>query len=164
MSSNPVPTIDSVLFRQACGRFATGITIVTVIGPDGAPHGMTVNSFTSVSLDPPMVLVCIDRKATILPKILATRSIGINILAEDQRDLSTQFARRGMDRFEAVAWTAGELGVPVIAGSLAHFACELTREVDGGDHLILIAEVRQFQYSEGQPLLYFASGYANLLP
>jgi flavin reductase (DIM6/NTAB) family NADH-FMN oxidoreductase RutF len=161
-ASTPASAADSVVFRQACGKFATGITIVTVIGPDGAPHGMTVNSFTSVSLDPPLVLVCIDRKATILPKLEAARSIGINILAEDQRDLSAQFARRGTDRFEAVPWFSGELGVPLIDGALAHFECEKTTVADGGDHLIFIARARYLRCSEGRPLLYFASGYANL--
>jgi flavin reductase (DIM6/NTAB) family NADH-FMN oxidoreductase RutF len=140
MSSNPVETVDSIAFRHACGRFATGITIVTVIGPDGVPHGMTVNSFTSVSLDPPLILVCIDRKATILPKLKAAKYIGVNVLEEGQQDLSSQFARRGMDRFESVPWSAGELGVPILDGALAHFECEIVSEVDGGDHLILIAE------------------------
>jgi len=170
MSSNPMPpcvpspaqTVDSAAFRMACGKFATGITIVTVIGPDGLPHGMTVNSFTSVSLDPPLVLVCIDRKATICPKLQATECFGINVLAENQRDLSTHFARRGTDRFESVPWIAGERGVPLIDGALAHYECEVTRVTDGGDHLIFIAEVRHLQCFEGRPLLYFASGYETL--
>jgi flavin reductase (DIM6/NTAB) family NADH-FMN oxidoreductase RutF len=163
MSSNPtVQGIDSAAFRQACGKFATGITIVTVIGADGLPHGMTVNSFTSVSLEPPLVLVCIDRKATILPKLEASRAIGINILAEDQRDLSAQFARRGTDRFETVPWTAGELGVPLIDGALAHYECSVTSVTEGGDHLIFIAEVRHLQCFAGRPLLYYESRYETL--
>jgi flavin reductase (DIM6/NTAB) family NADH-FMN oxidoreductase RutF len=162
MSSNTLPAVDSAAFRKACGRFATGITIVTVIGPDGHPHGMTVNSFTSVSLEPPMVLVCIDRKATILPKLEASKAIGINVLAENQRDLSTQFARRGMDRFEAVPWFSGETGVPLLDGVLAQYECEVTTVVDGGDHLIFVAEVRHLQCFDGRPLLYYASGYETL--
>jgi flavin reductase (DIM6/NTAB) family NADH-FMN oxidoreductase RutF len=167
MSSNPLPpcaptAVDSRAFRNACGKFATGITIVTVIGPDGLPHGMTVNSFTSVSLEPPLVLVCIDRKATILPKLEDSGTIGINVLAEDQRDLSTQFSRRGTDRFETVPWFAGELGVPLIYGVLAHYECTVTTIADGGDHLIFIAEVRHLQCFQGRPLLYFGSEYATL--
>jgi flavin reductase (DIM6/NTAB) family NADH-FMN oxidoreductase RutF len=162
MSSNPAQAVDSVAFRMACGKFATGITIVTVIGPDGLPHGMTVNSFTSVSLDPPLVLVCIDRKATIRPKLEAANAIGINVLAENQRDLSAQFSRRGTDRFETTPWFAGELGVPLIDGALAHYECETERITDGGDHLIFIAEVRHLQCFNGRPLLYYASGYETL--
>jgi len=162
MSSNPVQAADSAAFRMACGKFATGITIVTVIGPDGLPHGMTVNSFTSVSLDPPLVLVCIDREAAIRPKLEASNVIGINILGENQRHLSVQFSRHGTDRFETTPWFAGELGVPLIEGTLAHYECEIERVVDGGDHLIFIAEVRHLQCFSGRPLLYYASGYETL--
>jgi flavin reductase (DIM6/NTAB) family NADH-FMN oxidoreductase RutF len=166
MSSNPVPpcipTVDSAAFRHACGKFATGITIVTVIGPDGLPHGMTVNSFTSVSLEPPLVLVCIDRKATILPKLQAARYFGINVLSESQQDLSAQFARRGMDRFEAVPWFPGELSVPLLDGALAQYECSVNSVTEGGDHLIFIGEVQHLQCFAGRPLLYYASGYATL--
>ena len=155
-------SVDPAAFRQACGKFATGITIVTVIGPDGLPHGMTVNSFTSVSLEPPLVLVCIDRKATILPKLQSARDFGINVLAEDQQDLSTQFARRGLDRFDAVPWSAGELGVPLIDGALAHYECSVASLTEGGDHLIFIGEVQRLQCFAGRPLLYYESGYATL--
>jgi flavin reductase (DIM6/NTAB) family NADH-FMN oxidoreductase RutF len=123
---------------------------------------MTVNSFTSVSLDPPMVLVCIDRKATILHKLKAANTIGINVLAENQRDLSAQFARRGTDRFGAVPWFEGETGVPLLDGVLAHYECEVTSTAEGGDHLIFIAEVRHLQCFAGRPLLYFESGYETL--
>jgi flavin reductase (DIM6/NTAB) family NADH-FMN oxidoreductase RutF len=166
MSSNPlppcVPSVDSAAFRQACGKFATGITIVTVMGPDGLPHGMTVNSFTSVSLEPPLVLVCIDRKAAILPKLQAARYFGINVLAEEQQALSTQFARRGTDRFESVPWFAGELGVPLLDGALAHYECSVASVTEGGDHLIFIAEVQHLQCFAGRPLLYYGSDYATL--
>jgi (E)-2-((N-methylformamido)methylene)succinate hydrolase len=166
MSSNVVPPcapgVDSWLYRTACGKFATGITIVTVVGQDGLPHGMTVNSFTSVSLDPPLVLVCIDRKAAILAKLEKAEFFGINVLAENQKDFSAQFARPGTDRFEAVPWFPGELGVPLLGGVLAYYECAVTEIVDAGDHRIFIAEVRRLQCFEGQPLLYFASGYRTL--
>ena len=166
MSSNVAPpcapAVDPAGFRQACGKFATGITVVTVIGPDGSPHGITVNSFTSVSLEPPLVLFCIDRKATILPKLEAASHIGINVLAESQRNLSALFARHGIDRFDDVPWAAGELGVPLLNDVLAHYECEVARTVDGGDHLIFISEVRHLQCFEGRPLLYYASRYESL--
>jgi flavin reductase (DIM6/NTAB) family NADH-FMN oxidoreductase RutF len=166
MSSNVVPPcapgVDSSLYRTACGKFATGITVVTVVGQDGLPHGITVNSFTSVSLDPPLVLVCIDRKATILPKLEKAEFIGINVLAEDQKELSVQFARAGTDRFEAVPWITGELGAPLLEGALAYYECAVTEIVDAGDHKIFIAEVQHLRCFEGRPLLYFASGYRTL--
>jgi flavin reductase (DIM6/NTAB) family NADH-FMN oxidoreductase RutF len=163
MSSNLMrPPVDSAAFRKACGTFATGITIVTVMGPDGNPHGITVNSFTSVSLEPPMVLVCIDRKATILPQLEAAQYIGINVLSEDQRDLSAQFARRGMDRFESAPWFSGQFAVPLLEGSLSHYECAVHTVAEGGDHLIFIAEVLHLQCFAGRPLLYFASSYATL--
>ena len=162
MSSHTLPTVDSEAFRTACGKFATGITIVTVIGADGLPQGMTANSFTSVSLEPPMVLVCIDRKATILPKMEVAKTFGINVLAENQRDLSAQFSRRGTDRFETVPWFAGETGVPLLDGVLAHYECEVINIVEGGDHLIFIAEVRHLRCFAGRPLLYYASCYETL--
>jgi flavin reductase (DIM6/NTAB) family NADH-FMN oxidoreductase RutF len=166
MSSNAapplVPAVDSSVFRTACGKFATGITIVTVIGNDGLPHGMTANSFTSVSLDPPLVLVCIDRTAAILPHLEASEHIGINVLAEDQQVLSAQFARRGTNRFEAAQWFPGELGVPLLEGVLANYECAISEIIDAGDHRIFIAEVRHLRCFAGRPLLYFASGYRSL--
>jgi flavin reductase (DIM6/NTAB) family NADH-FMN oxidoreductase RutF len=166
MSSDPmqpcVPIVDSAAFRLACGKFATGITVVTVIGPDGLPHGITVNSFTSVSLEPPLVLVCIDRKAAILPKLQAANYFGINVSAENHQAISTQFARHGLDRFETVSWFAGELGVPLLEGALAHYECSVVSATEGGDHLIFIGEVQHLQCFAGRPLLYYESGYATL--
>jgi flavin reductase (DIM6/NTAB) family NADH-FMN oxidoreductase RutF len=166
MSSNaaspPAPGLDSTLFRTACGKFSTGITVVTVIDEDGQPYGMTANSFTSVSLDPPLVLICIDRKAAILPRLEAAKCIGINILAEDQKALSAQFARRGVNRFEAAGWFPGETGVPLLEGVLAYFECSMTAIFEGGDHRIFLAEVQHLKCFEGRPLLYFASEYHSL--
>jgi flavin reductase (DIM6/NTAB) family NADH-FMN oxidoreductase RutF len=147
---------------MACGKFATGITIVTVMGDDGAPHGMTVNSFTSVSLDPPLVLVCIDRKALILPRLEASEYIGINVLSDSQLAISSQFARSVTDRFEAVKWFPGELAVPLLEGVLATYECAVTGIVDAGDHKIFIADVRHLRCFEGKPLIYFSSGYKTL--
>jgi hypothetical protein len=162
-AANPAaPVVESTAFRAACGKFATGITVVTVMGDDGQPYGMTANSFTSVSLDPPLVAVCIDRKATMLPLLEAAKHIGINILSESQRDVSAQFARRGSNRFEATDWNPGELSVPLLPGVLAHFECSVAAIHEGGDHRIVLAEVQRLKYFEGRPLLYFASRYETL--
>lgn len=166
MSSNavthPAPGSDSSLFRTACGKFATGITVVTVTGEDGQPYGMTANSFTSVSLDPPLVLICIDRKAAVLPRLESAKYIGINVLAEDQKPVSAQFARRGVNRFDSAGWFTGHTGVPLLEGVLAQFECAVSEVFEGGDHRIFLAEVLYIKYFEGRPLLYFSSGYQTL--
>jgi (E)-2-((N-methylformamido)methylene)succinate hydrolase len=166
MSSNaatpPASGLDSSVFRTACGKFSTGVTVVTVIGEDGHPYGMTANSFTSVSLDPPLVLICVDRKAAILSRLETAKFIGINVLAEDQKALSAQFARRGVNRFESAGWFPGQTGVPLLEGVLAYFECTISGIMEGGDHRIFLAEVQHLKCFEGRPLLYFASGYHSL--
>jgi flavin reductase (DIM6/NTAB) family NADH-FMN oxidoreductase RutF len=168
MSSQPVQgagdatPVDSDRFRRACARFATGITVVTTLDPDGNPHGMTANSFTSVSLDPPLVLVCVDFRAKILHTLRNAERLGINVLSEHQQDLSSTFARSGADRFSGVQWHAGASGVPLLPGALAWLECVLVNNVEAGDHAILIARVNHAECHDGRPLLYFSSGYHHL--
>ena len=166
MSSKPAPPrsahVDKALFRRACGHFPTGVTILTVIDAKGAPHGMTASSFTSVSLDPPLVLVCVDHRAAVMKHLRRAEHIGINILSEGQHELSQRFATRGHDRFDGVDWSAGRHGVPLIPGALASFECGMHRLVDAGDHAILIAEVLSAEHRDGRPLVYFGSGYHKL--
>jgi flavin reductase (DIM6/NTAB) family NADH-FMN oxidoreductase RutF len=154
--------LDSDLFRKTCGRFATGIAIATVSAPDGTPFGLTVNSFTSVSAVPPLVLICIDYRSTILPYFRASSSYCVNVLAEGQRNLSERFSERIPDRFEGLVWTAGELGSPVLQDCLASMECSVVQTVEAGDHAIFIAEVIRANYREGKPLLYFGSDYRLL--
>jgi flavin reductase (DIM6/NTAB) family NADH-FMN oxidoreductase RutF len=166
MSSNLaqpcVSAVDPGMFRAACAKFSTGITIVTVMSPDGVPRGMTANSFTSVSLDPPMILICVDRKAAILPHLEAADHFGVNILNENQQDLSTQFARPGINRFETLQWASGELGVPLLPDVLATFECAVQQIVEAGDHRIFLATVCFINSQEGRPLVYFSSKYQTL--
>ena len=150
------------LFRKAAGRFATGITIATVVDTEGAPHGLTVNSFTSVSLQPPLVLVCIAHAAFTLERFRTAKYFGINILASDQRDLSDHFARKGHDRFATIEWTPGETGVPMLPGALATMECEVYSTVRAGDHDIFIGQVMRIEMQEKRPLLYWSSGYHTL--
>ena len=149
-------------FRQACSRFATGITISTVIGPDGAPHGLTANSFTSVSLDPPLVLICIDQRANIVDPFRVSKYFGINVLGSDQPELSNRFAGRGQDRFGGVSWRPGQYDVPLLDGSIAQFECAVKSVIEAGDHLIFIGEVVAAEFFDGEPLLYFRSRYVKL--
>jgi flavin reductase (DIM6/NTAB) family NADH-FMN oxidoreductase RutF len=154
--------VTPALFRGVCSKFATGVTIVTVLGPEGEPHGLTANSFTSVSLTPPLVLICIDHSASILPLFRSALHFGINILNEDQKDMSTRFARKGQNRFHGIEWRAGRCGVPELGGVLAFMECTLLNSVDAGDHAILIGEVTHAEVGHGNPLLYFDSGYRTL--
>jgi flavin reductase (DIM6/NTAB) family NADH-FMN oxidoreductase RutF len=146
-----------------CGKFATGITIVTVLDSFGAPNGMTANSFTSVSLSPPLILVSIDRKASILGYFRPGTPFAINILGEEHKELSSRFARSSQDRrFDGVAWSPGETGAPILADMLATVECAVTQRVEAGDHVVMIGEALHATWREGRPLLYFNSGYDEL--
>jgi 3-hydroxy-9,10-secoandrosta-1,3,5(10)-triene-9,17-dione monooxygenase reductase component len=160
--SSDTSRVTGELFRHAAGRFATGITIATVRDPEGAPHGLTVNSFTSVSLDPPLVLVCIAHAAVTLESFRTAKHFGINILASDQRELSDHFARKGHNRFATIEWVPGETGVPLLPGVLAAIECEVHSTVRAGDHDIFLGEVVKVDVNEKRPLLYFGSAYHTL--
>ena len=166
MSSKPVrqlpARVDQAHFRRTCARFPTGVTILTVVDAEGAPHGMTASSFTSVSLDPPLVLVCVDHRATVMEHLQRCQHFGVNVLSEEQHELSARFARRGEARFDGVPWNRGPQGVPLIPEALAWFECGMHRMVDAGDHAILIGEVLSAGHQEGRPLVYFGSRYHRL--
>jgi flavin reductase (DIM6/NTAB) family NADH-FMN oxidoreductase RutF len=146
-------------FRNALGSFVTGVTAVTTRLEDGRPVGFTANSFTSVSLDPPLILVCIGKSSSNFDTFAKTRHFCVNILAESQQHISQQFASKGVDRFAGLAWSAGALGSPVIDDSLAWFECALHESVDAGDHLILIGRVEEFGQTIGSPLAYCRGNY-----
>ena len=157
-----LPLIEQQLFRRVCGKYATGITVLTVLDSKAGPQGMTANSFTSVSLDPPMVLVCIDRKARILGYFAAGTRFAINVLHEDQKELSTCFARSGLDRFQGIAWSPGQNGCPIFPDVLASLECSVSQMVEAGDHVVVIGEVFHATWRDGQPLIYFNSSYQAL--
>lgn len=159
---DPFVPVDTWLYRRTCAQFTTGITVVTVLDNLGRPHGMTVNSFSSVSLDPPLVLVSIDLRNAILGHFISSSWFAINILAEHQEPLSHHFSRPSEDRFVDVDWRAGVSGMPILEGTLAHLECSVVRTFEAGDHTLLIGEVRQAGYREGKPLVYFNSGYQSL--
>jgi flavin reductase (DIM6/NTAB) family NADH-FMN oxidoreductase RutF len=154
--------LDRDVFRKTCARFATGIAVATVSGPDGAPYGITVNSFTSVSAAPPLVLVCIDYRSSILTHFRGSAWYGINVLSEAQQRLSERFAARVPDRFESLAWQRGESGVPILGDCLANLECSVVQTVEAGDHAIFIAEVVRASARDGNPLLYFGSQYRKI--
>lgn len=158
----PLGSVDRALFRRACAQFATGVVVATVVDSAGGPHGLTVNSFTSVSLDPPLVLFCIDLRAAVLPHFQAASHFAINVLASHQRDLSNRFASKPDQRFDGVAWRPGETGAPVLDGCIAHLECLVRQVMEGGDHLIFLGEVVAAESPGGDPLLYFSSRYQSL--
>jgi flavin reductase (DIM6/NTAB) family NADH-FMN oxidoreductase RutF len=154
--------IDQDTFRRTCGRFATGVAVATVAGTDGTPFGLTVNSFTSVSCCPPLVLVCVDYRSSLLPHFRGSAYYGINILSENQRQLSVRFSQRQPDRFDGIEWMQGVCGVPLIRGCLACMECSVSQTIEAGDHAVLIAEVVRAEIRDGKPLLYYKSGYSSL--
>lgn len=154
---------DPRTLRDALGCFATGVTVVTAFAPDGTPIGLTANSFTSVSLSPPLLLVCIDRRAGSLPALELAEGFAVNVLHIGQQPTSNRFARPGEDRFADTAWDTGEFGAPVLAGTLAAFECRRHALHDGGDHVILIGEVVKARFEPRRdPLLYFRGKYRRL--
>jgi flavin reductase ActVB len=157
-----LPSANKDQFRRACSKFATGITVASVIGVDGAPHGLTVNSFTSVSLTPPLVLFCIDLGSGVLRHFRPARFFGINVLDRHQRPVSSHFARKGHDRFTGVEWLPGKTGVPLLPGAIATLECRTVRRFAAGDHLVVIGEAVTAAAHEGKPLLYFSSGYHEI--
>lgn len=159
-----ISPLDPRTFRDALGCFATGIAVVTTLEPDGTPVGVTVNSFSSVSLDPPLVQFCLGRAAMSFAAFTAAPSFAVNILADDQADLSVRFSRRDQqERWGGVAVERWDSGVPILAGCLASLECDMEHQFSGGDHVILVGRVRRLaSRTDGRPLLYFRGGYANL--
>jgi flavin reductase (DIM6/NTAB) family NADH-FMN oxidoreductase RutF len=165
MTNQPVTALSKIekqQFRRICGKFASGITIATVKDASGAPHGMTANSFTSVSMTPPLVLICVDHSARILEHFRIGPHFGVNILGAGQKHLSDKFAGRGYDRFEGVEWFPGETGVPLLPGVLATIECARVNLVTAGDHDIVIGEVLHANCQDGEPLVFYASEYRSL--
>lgn len=154
--------VDPSTFRAALGRFASGITIVTARDADGRDVGMTVSAFSSLSLNPPLILVCVDHGASVSPVLETATAFAVNVLSEDQEPVSRRFAEREVDRFDGVAYERGQLGVALLSGALAHLECRTATRHVAGDHTILIGEVVATEVHEGNPLLYYRSGYGRL--
>ena len=161
VAAAPAPALDTTLLRRTLGAFATGVTVVSVGGPN--PHGMTANSFTAVSLDPPLVLVCVGRTAFMHEALQSTGRFGISVLSAEQEHVARHFAnsRRplGMQQFHVIDCRLGALcGAPLITGAAAHFECELWRAYDGGDHTIFIGRLLSMTNSNDRDVLVFERG------
>jgi flavin reductase (DIM6/NTAB) family NADH-FMN oxidoreductase RutF len=156
--------IDSDTFRSVLGRFASGVTIVTARDDAGVDHGMTVSAFCSLSLEPAMVLVCVDHTASMHGLLLTHPRFGISILSSDQEAYSRRFADKDEDnRFDGIAYSRGDSGAVLLDGALAHLECRAVEHYEAGDHTILIAEVEHAEPREARrALLYYRGGYAQL--
>lgn len=154
--------VDERSFRKALGCFATGVTVVTTADAEGQPVGLTVSSFSSLSLDPPLVLFCLDKRTRAL-EAFKSGHFAVHVLREDQRQLSIQFASRQDDKWNSVDFSTNDYGIPVLSNCLARLECELHEMVEGGDHTIFVGKVHSLEHQTGgQPLLYFRGAYANL--
>ncbi len=161
----PLSMIDPATFRSVLGRFASGVTVVTVRDVQQYDHGMTASAFCSLSLEPPMVLVCIEKSAS-LHAVLATGNtaspFAVNILNSKQEELARRFAEEHPDRFDGVGFARGTTGAPILDDCLAVIECEVQSRHAAGDHTIVIGTVIASATNEGSPLLYYRSGYAAL--
>ena len=153
---------DTRQFRNALGQFPTGVAIITTLSPTGEPIGVTVNSFSSVSLDPQMILWSLDKKAFSLPAFTAAKRFAVHILAESQESLSNRFARASGEKFAHLDVLAGLGGVPLLPGCLAIFECAAEHCYEGGDHLIFVGRVERFEVSEQPPLIFHRGKYGQL--
>jgi 3-hydroxy-9,10-secoandrosta-1,3,5(10)-triene-9,17-dione monooxygenase reductase component len=153
-----MPPIDPSTFRHALSRFPSGVTVVTVRGGDGRDYGMTVSAFSSLSLRPPLVLVCIGDDATIAGAVDAAGHFAVNVLAATQEPLARRFADTDADRFEGVAVTRGEAGIALLDGAVAQLQCAIVARHRGGDHTIVVGEVLAAAAADGGHALVYERG------
>jgi flavin reductase (DIM6/NTAB) family NADH-FMN oxidoreductase RutF len=157
--------VTDVPFRRALGEFATGVAVITAQGQGEDLIGMTMSSFNSVSLDPPLVLFSVDRKANSLPAMLQAKGFAVNILAREQENISNRFAKALSDKWADVKRTVGHAEAPLITGALAHFECEPYANYDGGDHVVFVVRVLRHSVRAGNPapLIFFRGRYRDVV-
>ncbi len=160
-------TVDKMVFRRVIGSFATGVTVITT-GSNGNYHGMTASAVCSLSLDPTLLLICVDKSAETLPYLRETGSFVVNVLADGQIGLSNSFASKSSPQahgLTGVDYHLGKLGVPVLDGVLGHLECRVVESIEGGDHYIFVGEVAEADTVDlGEPLLYWRGAYRALAP
>jgi flavin reductase (DIM6/NTAB) family NADH-FMN oxidoreductase RutF len=154
--------IEPALFRSVLGRFASGVTVVTARDVDGRDHGMTVSAFCSVSLEPPQVLICVERTASMHAVLETIPQFAVNILASEQESVARRFAEQVDDRFDGIGYTRGVTGAVQLEGNLAFLECEVAARHPGGDHTIILGTVVAASAHLERPLLYYRGGYAQL--
>ncbi len=155
--------MDAREFRNVMGHFATGVAVITTKDLSGIPFGLTVNSFTSLSLDPPLVIVCVDKTVDCYTCFDESKVFAVNVLSEEQEELSRRFATKGIEKFEGLKWRMGEHASPLLDGVVATIECKVTRSYEGGDHTIFLGEILNATAKGDRPLLFFKGNY-NRLP
>ena len=153
--------IDADTFKAALGCWGSGVTIITALTPEGHPIGFTASSFTSLSLDPPLVLFCLGRQVSTFEQFRHLPVFGVNILSRGQSELSGRFARSGGDKFAGLEFRSECGGPPWFPGSLAFLECSVRQRLPGGDHVIVIGAVEKAEWGEGEPLLYYRGRYLD---
>lgn len=155
-------SVTATEFRSALRQFPAGVTVVTTRDDEGRPAGLTASAFTSVSLDPPLVLVCIDHAATAYPALERRGWFAVNVLGKSQEHLSRRFAASGGDKFAGVAFREGQAGLPILEDVVAALECRVVHRYEGGDHTIFVGQVERVSVYGGSPLIYFRGGYCHL--
>ena len=154
--------IEAQELRRVMGHFATGVTVITTKDSDGAPQGLTANAFMSLSLNPPLVIISVDKGATCYGCFSLGNGFTVNFLGEDQEDISRRFATKGIDKFADLKWHAGSNGAALIDGALGHVQCKIFACHDGGDHTIVVGEILDAKAEGERPLLFFKGKYQKL--
>ena len=154
--------MDLKELRRVMGHFATGVTVVTTQDGLGAPFGLTANAFASLSLNPPLVLVCVDKGAQCYGCFAESKLFAVNVLGEGQEDLSRRFATKGDAKFNGISWHRSEAGVALLDGAIGHIECKVVSSYDGGDHTIYVGEVLSAAATGGRPLIFFQGKYHRL--
>jgi flavin reductase (DIM6/NTAB) family NADH-FMN oxidoreductase RutF len=155
-------TIEPDKLRVALGRFATGVTVVTTCSPDGKCEGLTVNSFSSVSLDPPLILWSLRRDAPSLSSFMTAGRFAINVLESQQHVLSQHFSRPALQKFDGIAHERGLGGCPILPDCVANFECRTETTIEGGDHIIFIGRIERLRHQDGHPLIFSAGKYLSV--
>ncbi|WP_139007248.1 flavin reductase family protein [Arthrobacter crystallopoietes] len=158
------PVVDESKLRQTLGHFGTGVVIVCATDENNEPTGMAINSFSSVSLRPPLISFCIAHDSSTWPKIAAASAFSVNILSEAQLPLGRKFSKRGIDRFAGVDWFPGQSGAPLLSESTAWLECEIYDQVPAGDHQVILGRVKHLDVGDPQrtPLMFFQSRFFGL--
>ena len=154
--------LDAREIRNVMGHFATGVTVITTSDITGKPFGLTVNSFTSLSLNPPLVVVCVDKTVDCYSCFDESKVFAVNVLSEDQEELSRRFATKGIEKFAGIQWRMGECGSPLLDGVIGTIECKVTRSYEGGDHTIFLGEILSATAKGDRPLLFFKGKYHRL--
>ena len=154
--------LDAPEIRNVMGHFATGVTVITTSDITGKPFGLTVNSFTSLSLNPPLVVVCVDKTVDCYSCFDESKVFAVNILSEDQEELSRRFATKGIEKFAGIQWRMGEHGLPLLDGVIGTIECKVTRSYEGGDHTLFLGEILSATAKGDRPLLFFKGKYYRL--